>query len=45
MFSSKFDCQIRPLERNHDWKKYPFMALKHFEKEGVTYCGAKPVAL
>jgi len=41
MYSSHFDVQVYPLEEENDWDKQPFMALWVFEKDGVTYCGAK----
>lgn len=45
MFSSMFDVQVGPLEKENDWEKNPFIALWIFVKEGATYCGAKPVTI
>ncbi len=44
MFSSRFDCQVVPLENHHDWDKHPFVAIQIEEKDGVTYCHARIVA-
>ncbi len=43
MYSSKFDCQVAPLEKENDWDKNPFMALLVWEDDGRTFCGARPV--
>ncbi len=37
MFSSQFECQVRPLEASN-WGSIRFIALQIVEKDNVTYC-------
>ncbi|MFH1661562.1 MAG: hypothetical protein ABIA02_00475 [Candidatus Falkowbacteria bacterium] len=44
-YSSKFDCQVEPQEKENDWGKNPFIALWLIEEGEKTYCDAKEVKI
>ncbi|MFC1720631.1 hypothetical protein ACFLY0_01895 [Patescibacteria group bacterium] len=44
MYSSKFDCQVGPLEES-DWGETEFIALSVFEEDGQTSCRTEPVSM
>ena len=41
-YSSQFDERVGFLEANHDWEKFPLVALSIFKKNGVFFCRVIP---